>query len=144
MIYRVLLGLAGIPASSMLSLVLLSGSATATQAASCDALPQKSQRLHHRANLLNKAAVFERGNAEAGNLEVSDADFSEAESDAAVALFGCDCSSCVRALRELQAQQLNPNSQGHCWRSMEQRVSPEEAESILQTLEAENATVKDK
>jgi hypothetical protein len=124
MFYRMLLGLVGLPASSMLTLVLLSTQATATTPASCDAPAPKS----HRANLLNKATVFEDVNA----------DFSEAESDAAVALFGCDCPSCIGALRQLQAQRLNENSQGHCWRSMEQRVSPEEAAAILQTLDAED------
>jgi hypothetical protein len=129
MYYRVLLGLVGLPASSMLALGLLSTSVDAAPLTSCDAPTQKS----HRANLLNKATVFELVNA----------DFSEAESDAAVALFGCDCPSCIGALRQLQAQQLNENSQGHCWRSMEQRVSPEEAATILQTLEAEDAKAEE-
>lgn len=31
-------------------------------------------------------------------------DFSEQEGDAAIALFGCDCSACINALRSLQIQ----------------------------------------
>jgi hypothetical protein len=125
MLYRVLLGLVGFPASSMLTLGLLASQATAAPAASCDAPTQKS----HQANLLNKADLFEDANAV----------FSEAESDAAVALFGCDCPSCIGALRQLQAQTLSGDSPGHCARALEQRVSPEEAEAILQTLEAKEA-----
>ncbi|NJM46179.1 MAG: hypothetical protein HC860_08340 [Alkalinema sp. RU_4_3] len=31
-------------------------------------------------------------------------EFSDKESDAAIALFGCDCSACINALRSLQLQ----------------------------------------
>jgi hypothetical protein len=66
------------------------------------------------------------------------ADFSEAESDAAVRLFGCDCSSCMRSLKQLQSQSLTQKvvgtSQGHCWSSLQRRASPKVVEQVLKTL----------
>jgi hypothetical protein len=41
-------------------------------------------------------------------LEYPVLDFSEAESDAAVALFGCDCPACINALRQLRRQPPAP------------------------------------
>jgi hypothetical protein len=74
-------------------------------------------------------------------------DFTAAESDAAVALFGCDCPPCINALRQLRSQSLSrslnqalqvnnlqANSQGHCWSSMQRRHSPQEIEQQLQQL----------
>ncbi|HEY9664660.1 MAG TPA: hypothetical protein V6C65_39970, partial [Allocoleopsis sp.] len=52
-------------------------------------------------------------------------DFSEAESDAAAVLFGCDCPACINALRQLRNQSLFPNGNGHCWTSLQRRVSPQ-------------------
>ena len=91
-------------------------------------------------------------------------DFSAAESDAAVALFGCDCPPCINALRQLQnkspsqvllsssqillsssqvlpsnSQVLPSNSQSHCWTALQQRSSPKEVQDILQNLETEEA-----
>jgi hypothetical protein len=40
------------------------------------------------------------------SLEYPVLDFSEAESDAAVTLFGCDCPACINTLRQLQNQPL--------------------------------------
>lgn len=76
-------------------------------------------------------------------------DFTEAESDAAVALFGCDCPPCINALRQLQSQSLSQvllssnqnNSQGHCWTTLQQRVSPHEAQEILQQLDADETNL---
>lgn len=101
-------------------------------------------------------ASTEAANPEAVNNESPMMDFTAAESDAAVALFGCDCPPCINALRQLQSQSLSQvllsssqsssqprdqvavsNSQGHCWTTLQQRVSPEEAQSILQQLDAE-------
>lgn len=74
-------------------------------------------------------------------------DFTAAESDAAVALFGCDCPPCINALRQLQQQTLSrslsqvlqadnlqANNQGHCWSSMQRRHSPQDIEQQLQQL----------
>jgi hypothetical protein len=62
--------------------------------------------------------------------------FSEAESDAAAVLFGCDCPNCIRALRQLRNQPLlNNNGNGHCWTSLQRRVSPQRMQEVLQDLE---------
>lgn len=72
------------------------------------------------------------------SLQTPNVDFSAAESDAAVTLFGCDCPSCIGALRQLQAQTLS-GSEGHCWGALQANVSPEEVRQVLQTLEAQAA-----
>lgn len=61
-------------------------------------------------------------------LPTPNADFSAAESDAAVTLFGCNCPACIGALRQLQTRE------GHCWGAL-QTNSPEEVRRVLQTLE---------
>ena len=67
-------------------------------------------------------------------------DFSEAESDAAAVLFGCDCPNCIRALRQLRNQPLlNNNGSGHCWTSLQRRVSPQRMQEVLQNLEVREA-----
>lgn len=67
------------------------------------------------------------------------ADFTIAESDAAVELFGCDCMACINALRQLRSQSLEQlvasNNQGHCWTSLQRRVSPQDVQNVLETLE---------
>jgi hypothetical protein len=77
-------------------------------------------------------------------IDVPPADFTTAESDAAVTLFGCDCSSCISALRRVRSQSLLTSGKlnsgkGHCWTALQQRVSPEELQTVLQTLEAEES-----
>jgi hypothetical protein len=72
-------------------------------------------------------------------------DFSEAESDAAVQLFGCDCPACIRSLRQLQNQSLSQQvlgngSQGHCLAYLQKRVSPQAVKDVLRTLDTENAS----
>lgn len=65
--------------------------------------------------------------------------FSEAESDAAAALFGCDCATCINALRQLRSQPLfnknNSNGAGHCWTSLQRRSSSQKVQEVLQNLE---------
>ncbi|HEY9692603.1 MAG TPA: hypothetical protein V6D15_10375 [Oculatellaceae cyanobacterium] len=149
--YKIFLRLIAIPtlASSMLTMALLSNMASAAEAmrvntlesatspTSCD-LPTNSQLKSssvHRLNRLNKGILV------ASSTKIPQEDlslnFSELESDTAVALFGCDCSSCIRALRQLRAQPLIKNGQGHCWSSLQGRVSPQRMENLLQTLDAE-------
>lgn len=64
--------------------------------------------------------------------------FTAAESDAAVALFGCDCPACMRVLHQLQrqtfSQVLLSSNQGHCWDALRQH--PQEAQAVLRELEA--------
>lgn len=65
-------------------------------------------------------------------------DFSAAESDAAAALFGCDCWACINALRQLRRNPvINNRGQGHCWSSLARRASPQRINEVLQLLEAE-------
>jgi len=72
-------------------------------------------------------------------------DFTIEESDAAVALFGCDCPPCINALRQLRNQTLSQsfsqallsNNEGHCWNAL-QRRSPQETQEMLQNLETES------
>lgn len=98
--------------------------------ASCAPVEAKahSARLAHSKNLSDS---FD-------SLQTPNVDFSVAESDAAVTLFGCDCPSCIGALRQLQTQALS-GSEGHCWGALQANVSPEEVRRVLQTLEAQTA-----
>jgi hypothetical protein len=71
-----------------------------------------------------------------------DPGFSEAESDAAVTLFGCDCPACLRSLKQLQRQSLTSkisgsSSQGHCWTALQKRTSPQVVKEVLKTLESQ-------
>lgn len=66
-------------------------------------------------------------------------DFSEAESDAAAVLFGCDCPACINALRQLRNQPLLNNGNGHCWTSLQRRVSPQRMQEVLQNLDMREA-----
>lgn len=84
--------------------------------------------------------------ASAGKISGDDfaTDFSEAESDAAVQLFGCDCPGCIRSLRQLQQNQSlrqqvlgGGGSQGHCLANLQKRVSPQVVKDVLKTLERE-------
>lgn len=71
--------------------------------------------------------------------DTSNLNFSEAESDAAAVLFGCDCSACIQALRQLRTQSFMNNGKGHCWTSMQRRVSPQTMQDVLQDLEKREA-----
>ncbi|NJR37855.1 MAG: hypothetical protein HC781_02200 [Leptolyngbyaceae cyanobacterium CSU_1_4] len=147
--HRFLLSLVAIPtlASSVLMMVLMTGLASASESvlarnsasgqASCDISIEsqlKSSKLSlHQANVKLMASS-------AGiPIDVPPADFTTAESDAAVTLFGCDCSSCIGALRQVRNPSFLNGGRGHCWTALQQRVSPEELQSVLQTLEAEEA-----
>jgi hypothetical protein len=132
-------------ASSVLAMSLLPGLASAkvpaSAQASCDAPTQKqlksSASLHQENVKLMKSSVGVSINVPPAE-DVAPVDFTAAESDAVVTLFGCDCPSCIGALRQLQAQSLSSSS-GHCWTTMQRRVSPEEVRSVLQSLESESA-----
>ncbi|HEY9697612.1 MAG TPA: hypothetical protein V6D10_10125 [Trichocoleus sp.] len=77
--------------------------------------------------------------ADLGSGETAVLDFSEAESDAAAVLFGCDCPACINALRQLRNQSLFNNGNGHCWTSLQRRVSPQRMQEVLQNLEMREA-----
>lgn len=143
--YRVLLNLLTLPkiVSSILMLWLVADisavahavpTTSASTGASCDIIPsaeiQSLLHQNHKTGILLASAIQT-------NNETPLWEFTEAESDAAVNLFGCDCLSCISALRRLQKNTLNAG-EGHCFSAMEQRVSPQQVQEVLQTLEAEN------
>jgi hypothetical protein len=134
--HKIWLSLVAIPtlAGSMLAMTLASGKVLGTEAigtnaiASCDTptIPKRQAIRHINTGILVASST-------------PSLDFSEAESDAAVDLFGCDCSSCMNALRQLRSQTLLDKSKGHCWATLEQRKSPQEVNQILENLEAQEA-----
>jgi hypothetical protein len=108
-------------------------SSNLAEAASCDA---PSTAPLHSTDLKQGLLIA----STAGGGIADDADFSIAESDAAATLFGCDCSACIRALRQLQqqslTQQVTGNGKGHCLASLQRRqVSPQMLQETLKTLE---------
>lgn len=150
--HRMILNLVAIPtlASSMLTIVLMAGVASAAEAlaklsagitptsveASCD-LPAHSTLESSVMGQINRGVLVASSTKIPGEYPVLD--FSTAESDAAATLFGCDCPACIKALRQLRSQSWLNNGQGHCWSSLQQRVSQQEIQKVLQTLEAEEA-----
>ena len=107
--------------------------------ASCDLPPQnklESSIIRHR----NQGILV--ASAEGISGDDSILNFSAAESDAAAVLFGCDCAACISALRQLRSQSLLNNVNGHCWSTMQERVSPQTVQEVLQDLEAKEAEQK--
>ncbi|WNN90442.1 hypothetical protein [Gloeocapsopsis dulcis] len=126
---------------AMLTMLLTPGvsatvrSATKTQA-SCD-VPTDFQTLsainpHHNRGIL--IAYTDVTSEEHPLL-----DFSAAESDAAVNLFGCDCPACLNVLRQLRNSPEMKRGQGHCWDNLELRVSRQKVREVLTNLEQEEA-----
>lgn len=138
MYQRILLNLAMIPtlASSMLPLLLMETSAIAASTidlANCDLpLNELQGSLIGHSNLGNLERLI--ASTELGGLYLGPT-FTTAESDAAVALFGCDCSACIRALQQLRSPSLLNNGEGHCWSALTERVSQADIQNVLQTLE---------
>jgi hypothetical protein len=154
--HRILLNWATIPtfASSMLTMVLMP---VLTHAAETR-MPASVQTscnvpVDSGISLLERRLAFQNGETNAASsteslIEEPLMDFSTAESDAAVALFGCDCPPCINALRQVRSQlssqvllsssQILPsNSQGHCWKALQLHTSPQEVQDILQNLATE-------
>lgn len=102
--------------------LLLSFSAPAVASTSCDARPTQ---------------VKQGENKSASNRATET--FSAAESDAAVLLLGCDCPSCLNALRQLRHQTLVGAVQGHCWASLT-NASPQVIDQVLEAIEAAEAS----
>ncbi|MGF1513841.1 MAG: hypothetical protein ACFB5Z_09115 [Elainellaceae cyanobacterium] len=80
----------------------------------------------------------EKSNADAGFL-----DFSAAASDAAVLLFGCDCSACINALEQLRRPSLFAAAQGHCAQSLSNSQYSDQANEILDAVDAAEAISPD-
>ena len=117
-------------ASSILTLLVMAHSASATTLPSapqsCDPQPPNLQSLrpHNLSRGLLVAAADD-----------SWVNFTAAESDAAVSLFGCDCPSCLQALQQLRTQPAASAGQGHCWANLRQENTPQQIQQVLQSLE---------
>ena len=147
--YRILLNFVTMTtlASSILTMVLMPPLAHAAEART-PASVQTSCSVTVDSGMISetKLAFQNAASSTESSSEDPAMDFSAAESDAAVALFGCDCPPCINALRQLQSQSssqvllsssqiLPSNSQGHCWTGLKERTSPIERQDILQDLE---------
>lgn len=132
---------------SLLNLLLMSGQAAAIVASaskptSCSVPVQPEINVSETQPDLQGEVIAAAAATESPIDENSLMDFTAAESDAAVALFGCDCPPCIRSLRQLQSQTFSQvllsSNQGHCWNALQRRVSPQEAQDVLQRLEEAN------
>jgi len=136
--HQMLLKLTAFPtlAGSLLAMLVMTSVGFAAESksvasASCDApidSKLQSSKIPHLS--LNRGILV-------ASLETElELDFTAAESDAAVALFGCDCPSCINALRVVRSRGPQDSSKGHCFATMQERLSPSEVRSVLDTLEA--------
>jgi hypothetical protein len=149
--YKILLRFVAIPAisGSLLASCLLVSHMSKAQAASsqlnqasCSLFPEIGLESPNIQSLLHqKSALLVASSSNALPTEFS-ANFSEAESDAAVVLFGCDCPACLNMLTQLRRQVVAPKGEGHCIKNLARRVSPEKVQEILKTLEADEAKNK--
>jgi hypothetical protein len=151
--YKILLRFIAIPAisGSFLASCLLAVQTSKVQAASsplsqasCSLLPASELESPNIQSLLHRKSSLLIASAAGSNVVQDEfsVDFSEAESDAAVALFGCDCPACMNVLNQLRRQARNPKGEGHCMTNLARRVTPEKAQEILKTLEADEAKNK--
>ena len=154
--HRILLNWATIPklASSMLTMILMPGltlaAGTRTPASvqtSCN-VPVDTGMSFLETRLAFQNSETNAASSTESLIEDTLMDFSAAESDAAVALFGCDCPPCMNVLRQVRSQlssqvllsssQILPsNNQGHCWTALQQHNSPQEVQEVLQNLVTE-------
>lgn len=133
--YKFLFNLVAIPTvvGSMLTMMFMvnkvSASEVAPAVASCDAptTPQLQSSLKHG----NHSEILLASATDSSIL-----DFSAAESDAAATLFGCDCPSCIQALRQLKAQPSARLGQGHCWSAIQGQFSTQVLQEVLNTLDS--------
>jgi hypothetical protein len=86
------------------------------------------------ASVSNDSRVYENPDAEYPMLA-----FSNAESDAAVALFGCDCPACMNSLRQLRnLAPVTTDGRDACWRVVQRQFRRDPAEVIEALSAAEN------
>jgi hypothetical protein len=151
--YKILLKFVAVPAisGSFLASCLLAGQTSKVQAASsplsqasCSLLPASELESPNIQSLLHRKSSLLIASAAGSNVVQDEfsVDFSEAESDAAVALFGCDCPACMNVLSQLRREARNPKGEGHCMTNLARRVTPEKAQEILKNLEADDAKNK--
>jgi len=85
-------------------------------------------------SVTNDSRVYENPDAEYPMLA-----FSEAESDAAVALFGCDCPACMNSLRQLRnLDPVTTDGRDACWTVVQRQFRRDPAEVIEALSAAEN------
>lgn len=71
--------------------------------------------------------------------EYSLMDFTTAESDAAVLLFGCDCPPCLNALYQLRNPSIVDSVQGHCWNNFSrENYQQYDVDQVLDAVEEAN------
>jgi len=131
---------------SVLTLKILTERVSAADASYATTLATSQAACELPSNLELKSSIIRHRNqditvASAGSIsdETALLNFSDAESDAADVLFGCDCPACINALRQLRSQPLLNNSSGHCWASLQRLVSPQRMQEVLQNLEMREA-----
>jgi hypothetical protein len=82
----------------------------------------------------NDSRVYENPDSEYPMLA-----FSEAESDAAVALFGCDCPACMNSLRQLRnLAPVTTDGRDACWTVVQRQFRRDPADVIEALSAAEN------
>lgn len=148
---KIWLKLVSVPAilSSFLASGLLAGNTSKAEAASSPPNPASCSLLQaSRLESQNVQSLLHRKTsllvASSSNVVTDEfsMDFSAAESDAAVDLFGCDCAACMNVFRQIRRQSLMPKGEGHCMTNLARRSSPEKVQKVLKALDAEEA--KDK
>jgi hypothetical protein len=135
---KILLNLAVVPmlAGSVLMIALMTNHASAAETSpifiSCDTTPKNLQTItNHRPNQGILIAFS----------DVTSLDFSDAESDAAVALFNCDCPACINALRQLRLQPVANQGQGHCWSNLQEQASQQQIKEVLKNLDEKEGKI---
>jgi hypothetical protein len=135
---KILLNLAIFPtlAGSILMTASMANHASAAESSpipiSCDTTPTNLQAtINHRSN---------QGILVASS-DVTSLDFSDAESDAAVALFNCDCPACINALRQLRLQPVANQGKGHCWANLQEQISQQQIKAVLKTLDQQDGKI---
>jgi hypothetical protein len=150
--YKILLRFITVPviSGSFLASCLLAGNTSKAHAAasrpnqaSCS-VPQAASSLEspNIQSLLHRKSSLLVASSSTVVPEQFSVDFSEAESDAAVALFGCDCPACMNVFRQIRRQSLAPKGEGHCMTNLARRSSPEKIKEVLKNLDAEEARNK--
>lgn len=90
------------------------------------------------ASVSDDSRVYENPNAEYPMLA-----FSEAESDAAVALFGCDCPACMNSLRQLRnLAPVTTDGRDACWTVVQRQFRRDPAE-VIEALSAAESNQTD-
>ena len=148
---KILLKFIALPAlsGSLLASSILAGIPFKADAASSQinqdscSLPASNLKSRNIQSLLHqKASLLIASSSGALPDEEFSTDFSAEESDAAVALFGCDCPACMNVFQQIRRQALTPKGEGHCLKNLARLSSPEKVKEVLKALDAEEAKNK--